>query len=339
MNVFKSYYTVNQLKMKNYSKLAWFGVVLALFVVVLGAFVRLSDAGLGCPDWPGCYGQAAWPTETTEIAQANEAFPDRLVEPHKAWKEMVHRYFAGTLGLIVLALFIWAFIKRRDMPYALPLILGFVILFQALLGMWTVTLQLKPIIVMGHLMGGMLTLSLLCWLALSNSPSITAYRYAGHVKQPMVILALILVVIQIMLGGWTSSNYAALSCIGFPLCNGELWPNMNLSEAFVMWRGLGINYEFGVLDAPSRVAIQMMHRIGFVVLSVYLIWLSSRLMKNRELMPLGITILTLLAVQTLLGITNVTFNLPLIAATAHNGVAALLLLSIVVLLYKTRKTQ
>jgi len=323
--------------MKNYSKLAWFGVALALFVVVLGAFVRLSDAGLGCPDWPGCYGQAAWPTESHEISQANEAFPDRVVEPHKAWKEMVHRYFAGTLGLIVLALFIWAFIKRDDMDYGLPLFLGFVIAFQAALGMWTVTLQLKPIIVMGHLIGGMATLSLLCWLALSRSPSIAPYRYAGHVKQWMVGLGLLLVVLQIMLGGWTSSNYAALSCVGFPLCNGELWPDMNFSEAFVMWRGLGVNYEFGVLDAPSRVAIQMTHRIGFVVLSLYLIWLSTRLMKNRELMPLGLTVLFLLAVQVALGITNVSFNLPLIVATAHNGVAALLLLSMVTLLYKTRK--
>lgn len=324
--------------MKNFSKLAWFGVALALFVVVLGAFVRLSDAGLGCPDWPGCYGQAAWPTESHEIAQANEAFPERSVEPHKAWKEMVHRYFAGILGLIVLALFIWAFIKREEESYALPLILGFVIVFQAALGMWTVTLQLKPVIVMGHLMGGMLTLSLLCWLALSHSQGIKPYRYGGHVKQGMIVVALILVVFQIMLGGWTSSNYAALACTGFPLCNGQVWPDMNFSEAFVMWRGLGVNYEFGVLDAPSRIAIQMTHRIGFVVLSLYLLWLSSRLMKNRELMPLGITVLTLLAVQVALGISNVMFNLPLVVATAHNGVAALLLLSIVVLLYKTRRS-
>ena len=324
--------------MKNYSKLAWFGVALALFVVVLGAFVRLSDAGLGCPDWPGCYGHLDWPTETHEITKANDAFPERAVEPHKAWKEMVHRYFAGTLGLVVLALFLWAFSKRREMSYSLPLILGFVIVFQAALGMWTVTLQLKPIIVMGHLMGGMLTLSLLFWLALSSSQKIQPYRYAGHVKQWMVGLALFLVILQIMLGGWTSSNYAALSCVGFPLCNGQLWPDMNFSEAFVMWRGLGVNYEFGVLDAPSRVAIQMAHRLGFVVVTLYLAWLTTRLMKNRELMPLGVTVAGLLLLQITLGIVNVTFSLPLAVATAHNGVAALLLLSLVALLYKTRKS-
>ncbi len=325
--------------MKNYAKLAWSGTALALFVVVLGAFVRLSDAGLGCPDWPGCYGKAAWPMEATEIAQANDAYPERAVEQDKAWKEMVHRYFAGTLGLIVLALVIGAYIKRRDMAMTLPVILGFVIVFQAALGMWTVTLQLKPVIVMGHLMGGMLTLSLLYWLSLSTSEKIKPYRYAGHVKQWMVVVALILLVFQIMLGGWTSSNYAALSCVGFPLCNGEVWPEMNFSEGFIMWRGLGINYEFGVLDAPSRVAIQMAHRIGFVIVTLYFIWLATRLMKNRELMPLGIAISVLLAIQIGLGISNVMFNLPLIVATAHNGVAAVLLLSVVTLLYKTRRSQ
>lgn len=322
--------------MKNYSKLAWFGVALALFVVVLGAYVRLSHAGLGCPDWPGCYGQIAWPTQSEEIEIANQAFPERAVEPDKASKEMIHRYFASTLGLIALSLFIWAYRRREDMSYTLPLVLGCVVALQGAFGMWTVTLKLNPTIVMTHLMGGMLTLSLFCWLALSRTPGITPYRYGGHVKQWMIVLALILVVLQIMLGGWTSANYAALACTGFPLCNGELWPEMNFAEAFVMWRGLGVNYEFGVLDAPSRIAIQMTHRIGFIFVSLYLIWLSTRLMKNRELMPLGVTVIALLLTQVGLGISNVMFNLPLIVATAHNGVAALLLLSIVVLLYKTR---
>ncbi len=325
--------------MKNYSKLAWFGVLFALCVIVLGAYVRLSDAGLGCPDWPGCYGQIAVPTHVDDVAQANQAFPERAVEAHKAWKEMVHRYFAGTLGLIVLALFIWAFKKRDEMPITLPLMLSVVILFQAALGMWTVTLQLKPIIVMAHLMGGMLTLTLLTWLALSTSNTIRPYRYGGHVKQSMVVFALILVVLQIMLGGWTSSNYAALSCVGFPLCNGLVIPPMDFSQAFVLWRGLGINYEYGVLDAPARIAIQMTHRMGFILVSLYLIWLSTRLMKNRELMPLGITVLSLLVIQVALGISNVTLGLPLPIAVAHNGVAALLLLSLVILLYKTRKTS
>ena len=323
--------------MKNYSRLAYAGFVLSLVVIMLGAYVRLSDAGLGCPDWPGCYGTTAWPSQAEEIAQANMEYPERAVEPEKAAKEVIHRYFAGTLGLIALALFIWAWRKRDDMALTIPTLLGIVIVFQAALGMWTVTLQLKPIIVMGHLMGGMLTMSLFLWLALSTSNNMQPYRYAGHVKQWMVVIGLIFVILQIALGGWTSSNYAALSCVGFPQCNGQWWPEANFSEGFVMWRGLGINYEFGVLDAPSRVAIQMAHRIGFVILSLYLIWMSTRLMKNRELMPLGILVLTLLTTQVLLGISNVMFHLPLPVATAHNGVAAFLLASIVVLLYKTRR--
>ncbi len=323
--------------MKNYSKLAWFGVLFALIVIVLGAYVRLSDAGLGCPDWPGCYGKATVPMETSAIRQANIDFPQRQVEPHKAWKEMVHRYFAGTLGLIVLALFVLAYKKRKDIGLTLPATLLLVILLQAALGMWTVTLQLKPLIVLAHLLGGMTTMALLAWLALSTSPNVTTYRYAGHVKRWMVVFALLFLIMQIALGGWTSSNYAALSCVGFPLCNGQLIPPTDISQAFVLWRGLGINYEYGVLDAPARIAIQMSHRLGFVLLTLYFIWLATKLLKNRELMPLGVVLLVLLAVQVSLGIANVTLGLPLFVAVAHNGVAALLLLTVVTLLYKTGK--
>ena len=319
-----------------YKNLAWLTVGLALCVIVLGAFVRLSDAGLGCPDWPGCYGHLAWPDEHHEIAAANEAFPERAAEPHKAWKEMVHRYLAGTLGLLVLALFVWAFKQRHKQSYALPLVLCFVILFQAALGMWTVTLKLHPGIVMSHLLGGMLMLSLLTWLACSRTESITPYRYAGHVKQSMIIFALILLVVQIALGGWTSANYAALACQGFPACNGELMPAMNFKEGFDLFKGYGPNYEFGVLDGPARVAIQMMHRMGFVVVTLYFAWLIFKLTRNRELMPLGVSLAILLFVQILLGIMNVTMALPLPIATMHNGVAALLLMTTVILLYKTR---
>ncbi len=321
------------MKFKN---LAWIAVGLALCVIVLGAFVRLSDAGLGCPDWPGCYGHLAWPDEIHEIEAANEAFPERAAEPHKAWKEMVHRYLAGALGLLVLGLFIWAFKQRDKQSYALPLILCFVILFQAALGMWTVTLKLHPSIVMSHLMGGMLMLSLLTWLACSRTESITPYRYAGHVKQSMVVLALFLLVLQIALGGWTSANYAALACQGFPACNGDWWPQMDFVQALDIFKKYGPNYEFGVKDGPARMAIQMMHRIGFVVVTLYFSWLIFKLTRNRELMPLGVTLGGLLLLQILLGIINVTMALPLAVATMHNGVAALLLMTTVILLYKTR---
>ncbi len=319
--------------------LAWFAVFLTLCVVVLGAYVRLSDAGLGCPDWPGCYGHLAWPTEVHEIEQANQNFSERTVEVHKAWKEMAHRYLAGVLSLTVLALFIWSFRQRKLASYSLPLIICFVILFQAALGMWTVTLKLHPSIVMSHLLGGLTTLSLLVWLACSRTPSITPYRYAGHVKQWMVVVALVLLLLQIALGGWTSANYAALACVGFPQCNGVWWPDMDFVQAMDLFKQYGPNYEFGVKDGPARVAIQMMHRMGFVIVTLYFSWLAFKLTRNRELMPLGLSLLTLLVLQIILGVINVSFSLPLVVATMHNGVAALLLTNVVVLLYKTRKTQ
>lgn len=319
-----------------YRHLAWFAVGLTLVVVVLGAFVRLSDAGLGCPDWPGCYGHLAWPNEVHEISKANENFTERAVEVHKAWKEMVHRYLAGILSLTVLALFVWAFRKRHLDSYALPLVICFVILFQAALGMWTVTLKLHPSIVMSHLLGGLTTLSLLTWLACQKTPSITPYRYAGHVKQWMVVFGLLLLIVQIALGGWTSANYAALACVGFPTCNGLWWPEMDFVQALDVFKQYGPNYEFGVKDGPARMAVQMMHRMGFVVVTLYFSWLIFKLTRNRELMPLGLSLLGLLLLQIALGIINVTYSLPLPVATMHNGVAALLLVNLVVLLYKTR---
>ena len=322
-----------------YRHLAWFAVGLTLCVIVLGAYVRLSDAGLGCPDWPGCYGHLAWPNEAHEIEQANQSFVERAVEVGKAWKEMAHRYLAGILSLTVLALFIWAFRRRKLESYVLPLMICFVILFQAALGMWTVTLKLHPSIVMSHLLGGLTTLSLLVWLACSRTPSITPYRYAGHVKQWMVVIGLLLLLMQIALGGWTSANYAALACVGFPQCNGGWWPEMDFVQALDVFKQYGPNYEFGVKDGPARVAIQMMHRMGFVVVTLYLSWLIFKLTRNRELMPLGMSLLALLILQIALGIINVTYSLPLMVATMHNGVAALLLLNMVVLLYKTRQTQ
>ncbi|MCF6301164.1 MAG: COX15/CtaA family protein [Proteobacteria bacterium] len=195
---------------------------------------------------------------------------------------------------------------------------------------------MHPGIVMSHLLGGFLMLCLLCWLALSHTPSISKYRYAGHVKPNMVVFGLILLILQIALGGWTSANYAALACVGFPQCNGLWLPEMNFVEGFNLFRAYGPNYEFGLLDAPSRIAIQMSHRIGAVLVTAYLVWLSYRLTKNRELLPLGLVLLSLLVLQVALGIINVSYMLPLAVASAHNVVAALLLLTLVTLLYKTR---
>ena len=316
-----------------YRHLAWFAAGLTLCVVVLGAYVRLSDAGLGCPDWPGCYGHLAWPNEAHEIEKANATFTERAVEVGKAWREMVHRYLATILGVVVIALLVWAYRRRHIESYALPLVILVAIIFQGMLGMWTVTLKLHPSIVMSHLMGGLTIFSLIVWLACSRSPGITPYRYAGHVKQWLVVVGFLLLLLQIALGGWTSANYAALACVGFPQCNGVWWPQMDFVQAMDVFKQYGPNYEFGVKDGPARMAIQMMHRMGAVVVTLYFSWLIFKLTRNRELMPLGLSLLTLLVIQIALGIINVTYSLPLLVATLHNGVAALL----VILLYKTRK--
>ncbi len=321
-----------------YRHLAWIAVGFTLCVIVFGGFVRLSDAGLGCPDWPGCYGHLAWPNEAHEIAKANETFTERAVEVDKAWKEMVHRYLAKTLGAIAVILFLWAFMRRHLESYTLPLIILIAVILQGLLGMLTVTWKLHPSIVMSHLIGGLTVLSLFVWLACSRSSGITPYRYAGHVKQWMVVIGTCLLVMQIALGGWTSANYAALACVGFPECNGVWWPEMDFVQALDIFKKYGPNYEFGVKDGPARMAIQMMHRMGAVIVTVYFGWLIFKLTRNRELMPLGLSLLVLLVAQIALGIINVTYSLPLVVATMHNGVAALLLVNMVLLLYKTRKS-
>jgi cytochrome c oxidase assembly protein subunit 15 len=315
--------------------------VLALVVVVLGAFVRLSHAGLGCPDWPGCYGHIDVPLTHTEVQSANEAYPDRPVEAHKAWKEMIHRYFAGTLGLLVLALAIIA-IKRRNRPHqqlVVPIFLVGLIIFQALLGMWTVTIKLNPTIVMSHLLGGLATLSLLWWVTLRQGHLFAVDLQTIPTQsltrlKTLALVGLLLVVLQIMLGGWTSANYAALSCPDFPTCQGQWLPPTDFKEAFTMWRGAEQNFEGGVLENDARVTIHLMHRIFAVLVLLYLGVLSLMMILKPALNSLkmaGVIILFVLLMQIGLGISNVLFSLPLYVAVAHNGVAAILLLSLVLL--------
>ena len=319
-------------------KLALFATALAVVVVILGAYTRLSDAGLGCPDWPGCYGHLDVPKEHHEVTAANEAYPDRPVEAHKAWKEMIHRYFAGTLGLVILALAIIA-LRNRNQPgqqVVLPVVLVGIVIFQALLGMWTVTIKLNPTIVMAHLMGGFTTLSLLWWLSIRQGSLYTAramYESTFKPLQGLALIALIVVVLQIMLGGWTSANYAALACVSdFPTCHGQWWPPMDFKEGFVLWRGTEMNFEFGVLDNDARIAIQMTHRIGAVVTLLvvgFLAWRLMALQGARNLHSMGIVLLLVLLLQIALGISNVLLQLPLLIAVAHNGVGALLLLTVI----------
>ncbi|MBA1148695.1 COX15/CtaA family protein [Ectothiorhodospiraceae bacterium WFHF3C12] len=322
-----------------FRRAAFAATVLALCVVMLGAYVRLSDAGLGCPDWPGCYGHIGVPDHPEEVAAANAAFPERPVETGKGWKEMIHRYLAGVLGLLILGLAIASGVarKRGGRLEKLPLVLLTVVVFQAILGMWTVTWQLKPVIVMAHLLGGLATLSLLWWLTLRRLPMAAHWRLPSVAGlRPALAVAMVLLIGQIALGGWTSANYAALACNEFPTCSQGQWiPPADFGEGFVLWRGLGQNYEFGVLDNPARVAIHLAHRFGALAVAVFLLGLTVALWRlPGGAATRGAAVLSAaLVLQVLLGIANVVFNLPLGVAVAHNGGAAILLLTLVTLNY------
>lgn len=312
------------------SHILLFALILAFMVVAMGAYTRLADAGLGCPDWPGCYGHLGVPE------QVNNDIHQRPLEKGKAWKEMIHRYIAGTLGLLVLLIFFLSFKKKYHQSPVLPSVLLVVVIFQALLGMWTVTLLLSPIIVSAHLIGGFTTLSLLWWLYLnskkSNTPRETLTSTSLALLKSIIAIALVLVILQILLGGWTSTNYAALACgTSFPTCAHQWWPAMDFANGFTLSHTEGVNYEFGVLESPARTAIQVAHRIGALVLSLYLLFSATLLLKQKtpSTRKMGTILLITLATQVSLGILNVVLALPLFIAVLHNVVAAFLLLTVI----------
>ena len=322
----------------SYRRIMQIATVVALCVIVLGAWVRLSDAGLGCPDWPGCYGQVTWPVAEEEVAAANAAYPERPVETEKAWKEMVHRYLASFLGLLILIGGLLAWLNRDDLRQAvrLPLVLIVLVIFQGLLGMWTVTLQLKPVIVMAHLLGGLTTFGLLWWCVLraGQGPEYALAQPPPWLRM-MVVTALVVLGVQISLGGWVSANYAALACLDFPSCLGSYNPPADYSEAFVLWREIGVDYEGGVLDHPARVAVQWTHRIGALAAALVIGITALIAMAKPLLRKPAAAVLVLLTLQILIGIGNVVMKLPLWNAVAHNGVAALLLAAMIWLLHRS----
>jgi cytochrome c oxidase assembly protein subunit 15 len=368
---------------KHFHRIAWLAVALTLCVIVFGSFVRLSNAGLSCPDWPTCYGRATWPKTTAEVDHPT-ALDVRPLEVHKAWREQVHRHAAAALGMLVLILSMLAARRRRlgiaqiliascfvaagiplymqgqwqwavlsaaigeaillvaalrwdnsDLARAAAFAL-MLIVFQALLGKWTVTWLLKPVVVMGHLLGGMTTLGLLTWMAwrATNLPM----RIAGAERmRAAFIVAVVLLGIQIALGGWVSANYAALACGNdFPKCVGQWWPPHNFGGGFVLWRGIGVDYEGGVLDGASRIAIQLAHRMMAIVVFVYLLWLSVKLIRTPGLLFAGAALAALTVAQVALGIGNVVLGLPLWVAVLHNAGAAFLLFTLVGLLARLR---
>ena len=314
--------------MTPYRRLIAAAVALALAVIALGAYVRLSDAGLGCPDWPGCYGHLLGvPDEMHEQAAANQAFPERPVETGKAWKEMVHRYFAGTLGLLILGvcLLAWRGEQRRRHAPLLPTLLLGIVALQAALGMWTVTLLLKPVIVTLHLLGGMTTLALLVALALRETVPARAAIDGGLPR--LAGLALLAVFVQIALGGWVSSNYAALACTDFPTCQGEWRPPMDFAHGFAVFRELGQTAHGELLPFAALTAIHWMHRLGALGVKAQVGALALALWRTGgpSWRSWSLVLAGALALQVGLGIANVLLSLPLLLAVAHNLGAALLL--------------
>ncbi|BFT32003.1 COX15/CtaA family protein [Alteromonas sp. D210916BOD_24] len=334
-------------------KLTLFSIFLAAVVIILGAYTRLTDAGLGCPDWPGCYGHVTVPLSEEKVAAANAAYPERPVEAAKAWNEMIHRYFAGTLGLCVLAIAVLAVKGRHNgTPVRLPVVLLCLIIFQAALGMWTVTLNLLPVVVMGHLLGGFSVLACLFILYLrlrdhqpdavtfkhSNSVPLDDVEKISHTQHKLRRFALVgvaIVVVQIALGGWTSANYAALACTELPICESGWQERLDVVGAYSVPEAE--NYEFGAHDYGERVTMHILHRAGALVTFVYIVALGiSVLFSQRTSAPIkriAQFVLGSLILQVALGISNVVFMLPLGVAVLHNAVAAILLLSLLALVY------
>ena len=317
-------------------------ILLALVVVSLGAYTRLTHAGLGCPDWPGCYGFIDVPQTQAQIAQAEQAFPDRPVEPAKAWNEMIHRYFAGTLGLFILIIAILSVkFRRQQIPLFLPLTILSLVIFQAALGMWTVTMKLMPIVVMGHLLGGITTLCLLFLLYLRLKPyripsgdwSIKKYGSYG-------VLGVVVLTAQIALGGWTSSNYAALVCTELPICQQGWQQRLTFDDSFDLIPPERETYEFGHLDHNERLTIHVMHRFGAIVTALYLAWLALVVFRKAQSQFFKKTALALggvLICQLGLGVSNIWFSLPLSIAVGHNVVAACLMLMLITLTYSLKR--
>jgi heme a synthase len=326
-------------------RLAFTGLVLCFVVVVLGAYVRLSAAGLSCPDWPGCYG-APTPLGIAHDAAAQAHFPHASPDVGKAWREMIHRYAAASLGLIIVLLVVLTLTDkgRRMIGARFGLALLAILLLQASLGKLTVTLLLTPLVVTLHLIFGMTTLALMAWLWLSvrKAGRDGAPVSAERLPRQLCLAALIVLALQIALGGWTSSNYAATACPDVPTCQGSWWPPSDFSHAFVLSRVLGVNYEGGTLPEPTRVAIQLTHRLGACAATLMLVLaagLTLRRATARVARRAAWAVLGFLLLQILIAVAMIEAGFPLWLGTAHNAGAALLLLATVALYNAVQATS
>jgi cytochrome c oxidase assembly protein subunit 15 len=317
--------------MNFYKRLTLFATLLALIVVSFGAYTRLTDSGLGCPDWPGCYGTLSVPESIDQIEKAQAVYPDSPVEVEKAWIEMIHRYIAGILGVMILVIAFMSIRLRDQINYSLkwPFFLLGLVIFQAALGMWTVTLLLKPAVVSSHLLGGMTVLGILTFLMHRNYGTHRENFVSNLFERKIIRFSLVLLFIQIALGGWTSTNYAALACTDYPTCHGSLIPEMDFSNAFTIFRELGVTSLGEPLSLEALHAIQWVHRVGAIVLLGYLLFVAYILKVNQGFNMWRNVLILVISLQFIIGIANLLLHLPIVLATLHNLGAALLVVILV----------
>lgn len=317
-----------------YRQLLWLTLFLTFDLILFGGFTRLTDSGLGCPDWPGCYGSANPFIAHDHIRAAEALMPTGPVTWAKAWIEMIHRYLAMTVGVLIVALTALAWFKRRELklsPWPATALL-LLVCVQGAFGAWTVTLKLQPVIVTLHLLLGLSLLAALAWLAARSQP---AARTAPEFR-PTIMLGLLLLTLQIALGGWVSTNYAVLACTDFPLCNGQWIPAMDFQHGFTLWRALGKTASGDLLSRDALVAIHWTHRVFAVVVIAYLSWLALRTRRSAALIRPATLLLGLIALQFASGLSNILLQWPLPIAVLHNGGAAALLVTLVFMLARNK---
>ena len=320
-----------------YRKLAWVMVFFTFDLIVFGAFTRLTDSGLGCPDWPGCYGEANPFLAHDEITAAQTLQPTGPVTVFKAWIEMIHRYLAMGVGVLIIAtlLIAWRLSRQsREARYSprLPALLLLLVCVQGAFGAWTVTLKLQPVIVTIHLLLGISLLSLLTWHAMRQNPVPSVHRDAATMRWP-ALLSLAILFMQIALGGWVSTNYSALACGGFPLCQGSLMPEMDWAQGFSLWRNLGMTSAGDYLPFGALVAIHWAHRNFAMIVVAVVAWTSHKARKIEGLRTVSRAISWMILIQLATGISTVLLDWPLALAVVHNAGAAALLILLVMLNY------
>src|SRR6185437_16200759 len=318
-----------------FRKLVWLTTFLTLDLIMFGGFTRLTDSGLGCPDWPGCYGTASPFLAHAQITAAHAAMPSGPVSMMKAWIEMIHRYFAMAIGVLIIAQTASAWvarIKRKSLTVSpwWPTSLLLLIVVQGVFGAWTVALKLQPEIVTTHLLLGLTLLGALAWFAARLTP-LPAYEPEIARYRAAALVGLVLLVIQLALGGWVSTNYAVLACTDFPTCNGQWVPPMNFAHGFHLWRALGMNGDGDMITQDALVAIHWTHRTFALVVVGYLLWLALKLRCFESLRRPANGVLLVIVIQFFTGLSNIVLQWPLPIAVAHNGGAAVLLLLLVML--------